>query len=102
MALPLNCAAIQSVQTNSPSKNEMGLDAPHHIHLSLEGTEEYLFLTSSFIGLVLGRYLTIWHIDLSSLDDPEVYSCVFRASLFHAELSVMRAADGTGHFGVIE
>jgi hypothetical protein len=50
VALPLNCAATQNVQTNNPSKNEMGLDVSHHIHPSREGREKYLFLTSSFIG----------------------------------------------------
>src|SRR5450755_558819 len=48
LALPLNCAAIQNVQTNTPPKNEMGLDASHHIHLSLEGTGESFFLDILF------------------------------------------------------
>jgi|GEM_PF-979776 len=45
LASPLQCAAIQSGQTNHPSKNnEVGLDVSHHIHLSLEGRGKYFFL----------------------------------------------------------
>ena len=44
LASPLKCAAIQSGQTKNPSKNEVGLDVNHHIHLSLEGTGKYFFL----------------------------------------------------------
>jgi hypothetical protein len=51
LPLPLERAAGQSDETNHPSKNsEVGLDVSHHIHLSLEGTGKYFFLTSSFIG----------------------------------------------------
>jgi hypothetical protein len=48
MVSPLKSAAIQSGQTNHPSKNEMGLDASHHIHLSPEGTGESFFLDILF------------------------------------------------------
>jgi hypothetical protein len=56
MLSPLKSAAMQSGQTNHPSKNEVGLDVSHHIHLSPEGRGKYFFLdilfhrTSSFIG----------------------------------------------------
>lgn len=50
LALPLERAAGQSDQTNHPSKNEVRLDASHHIHVSPEGRGKYFFLTSSFIG----------------------------------------------------
>jgi hypothetical protein len=43
MVSPLKSAAIQSGQTNHPSKNEVGLDVSHHIHLSLEGKGKYFF-----------------------------------------------------------
>jgi len=41
---PLESAAIQSGQTKNPSKNEVGLDVSHHIHLSPEGRGKYFFL----------------------------------------------------------
>jgi hypothetical protein len=47
LALPLKCAAIQSGQTNNPSRNETGLDASHNIHVSPEGAGSIFFLTSS-------------------------------------------------------
>jgi len=50
LASPLKCAAIQSGQTNNPSRNETGLDASHHIHVSPEGRGKIFFLTSSLIG----------------------------------------------------
>jgi hypothetical protein len=48
MVSPLKSAAIQSGQTNHPSKNEVGLDVSHHIHLSLEGKGKYFFLDILF------------------------------------------------------
>jgi hypothetical protein len=48
LASPLKCAAIQSGQTNHPSKNEVGLDVSHHIHLSPEGRGKYFFLDILF------------------------------------------------------
>ncbi|HLN97911.1 MAG TPA: hypothetical protein VK208_05560, partial [Pyrinomonadaceae bacterium] len=45
---PLKCAAIQSEQTNDPSRNETGLDASHHIHVSPEGSGKYFFLDILF------------------------------------------------------
>jgi len=54
LASPLKCAAIQSDQTNNPSKNEVrnevGLDASHHTRIFLRGGENLFSLTSSFIG----------------------------------------------------
>jgi hypothetical protein len=50
LASPLKYAAIQSGQTNNPSRNETGLDATHHTRISLRGGENLFFLTSSFIG----------------------------------------------------
>jgi hypothetical protein len=50
LVLPLEHAEGQSNQTNSPSKNEVGLDASHHTRISLRGGEKFFFLTSSFIG----------------------------------------------------
>jgi hypothetical protein len=50
LALPLKCAAIQSGQTNNPSKNETGLDASHHARIFPRGGENLFFLTSSFRG----------------------------------------------------
>jgi hypothetical protein len=44
---PLKCAAIQS-GTNDPSRNETGLDASHHIHVSPEGSGKYFFLDILF------------------------------------------------------
>jgi hypothetical protein len=41
---PLKSAAIQSGQTNHPSKNEVGLDVSHHIHVSPEGRGKYFVL----------------------------------------------------------
>src|ERR1700722_12428697 len=48
MVSPQKSAAIQSGQTNDPSKNEVGLDVSHHIHLSLEGRGKYFFLDILF------------------------------------------------------
>jgi hypothetical protein len=48
MVSPLKSAAIQSGQTNHPSKNEVGLDVSHHIHLSPEGKGKYFFLDILF------------------------------------------------------
>jgi len=48
MVSPLKSAAIQSGQTNHSSKNEVGLDVSHHIHLSLEGKGKYFFLDILF------------------------------------------------------
>jgi hypothetical protein len=48
LASPLKCAAIQSGQTNHPSKNKVGLDASRHAHLSLEGTGESFLLDILF------------------------------------------------------
>jgi hypothetical protein len=52
LASPLECAAIQSNQTNNPSmdKDEVGLDASHHTRTSQRGGEMLFFLTSSLIG----------------------------------------------------
>jgi len=44
LVLPLERAAGQSGQTNHPSKNEVGLDVSHHIHVSPEGRGKYFFL----------------------------------------------------------
>ena len=48
LALPPERAAGQSDETNHPSKNEVGLDVSHHIHLSLEGRGKYFFLDILF------------------------------------------------------
>jgi hypothetical protein len=48
MLSPLKSAAMQSGQTNHPSKNEVGLDVSHHIHLSPEGRAKYFFLDILF------------------------------------------------------
>jgi hypothetical protein len=50
LVLPLEHAADQSNQTNSPSKNEAGLDVSHQTRTSPRGGEKIFFLTSSFIG----------------------------------------------------
>jgi hypothetical protein len=51
LALPRESAAIQSGQTNNPSKkDEVGLDASHHTRIFPRGGENLFFLTSSFIG----------------------------------------------------
>ena len=47
---PEEHAADQSNQTNSPSKNEVGLDVSHQTRTSPRGGEKILFLTSSLIG----------------------------------------------------
>jgi hypothetical protein len=53
---PLKCGAIQSGQTNNPSKDkdeagdEVGLDASHHTRIFLRGGGNLFFLTSSLIG----------------------------------------------------
>jgi hypothetical protein len=43
LASPLECAAIQSNQTNNPSnnevRNEVGLDVTHHTRISQRGGE---------------------------------------------------------------
>ena len=43
LVLPLERAAGQSDETNHPSKNEVGLDVSHHIHVSPEGRGKYFF-----------------------------------------------------------
>jgi hypothetical protein len=48
MVSPLKSAAIQSGQTNHPSKDQVGLDVSHHIHLSPEGRRKYFFLDILF------------------------------------------------------
>ena len=54
---PLKSAAIQSGQTNHPSKNEVGLDVSHHIHLSPEGRGKYFFLDILFHRMsVIGMF----------------------------------------------
>jgi hypothetical protein len=54
LASPLECAAIQSNQTNNPSthevRNEVGLDVSHHTRISQRGGEKFFSLTSFFIG----------------------------------------------------
>ena len=50
LASPLDYAAIQSNQTNNPSKDEVGLDASHHTRISQRGGEKLFYLTSFFIG----------------------------------------------------
>ena len=54
LALPRDCAASQSDQTNNPSKNgvrnEVGLDVSHHSRISHRGGEKFFSLTSFFIG----------------------------------------------------
>jgi hypothetical protein len=56
LASPLQCAAIQSGQTNNPSMDkdevgdEVGLDVSHHTRISQRGGENLFSLTSSFIG----------------------------------------------------
>jgi hypothetical protein len=50
LALPPECAASQSNQTNNPSKNEVGLDVSHHSRIFPRGGEEFFSLTSFFIG----------------------------------------------------
>jgi len=48
LVLPLERAAGQSDETNHPSKNEVGLDVSHHIHVSPEGRGKYFFLDILF------------------------------------------------------
>jgi len=48
LASPLERAAGQSDETNHPSKNEVGLDVSHHIHVSPEGRGKYFFLDILF------------------------------------------------------
>jgi hypothetical protein len=61
LASPLQCATIQSGQTNNPSmdknevRDEVGLDVSHHTRIFLRGGENLFSLTSSFIGRVLWR-----------------------------------------------
>jgi hypothetical protein len=56
LASPLKCAAIQSGQTDNPSKDkdeagdEVGLDASHHTRIFQRGGENLFSLTSSFKG----------------------------------------------------
>ena len=50
LALPLEHAEGQSHQTNSPSKNEVGLDVSHQTRISQRGGGKFFSLTSSFIG----------------------------------------------------
>ena len=38
------------VAQSNPSRNQIGLDASHHIRVSPRGGKNLLFLTSSFIG----------------------------------------------------
>jgi hypothetical protein len=58
LASPLQCATIQSGQTNNPSmdkdevRNAVGLDVSHHTRIFLRGGENLFSLTSSFIGRV--------------------------------------------------
>ena len=42
--------ANQCGKTQTPTKNETGLDASHHTQVSAEGAEKNFLLTSSFIG----------------------------------------------------
>ena len=53
LASPLECAAIQSNQTNNPSmdRDEVGLDSSPHTRISQMGGENLFFLTSSLIGM---------------------------------------------------
>ena len=61
LALPRDCAASQSDQTNNPSKNgvrnEVGLDVSHHSRISHRGGEKFFSLTSFFIGTITERAL---------------------------------------------
>jgi len=50
LASPRESAASQNDQTNTPSKNEVGLDVSHHSRISQRGGEKLFLLTSSFIG----------------------------------------------------
>ena len=50
LASPRERAASQSDQTNTPSKNEVGLDVSHHARISQRGGEVLFSLTSFFIG----------------------------------------------------
>jgi hypothetical protein len=54
---PLKNAAIQSGQTNHPSKNKVGLDASRHAHLSLEGTGESFLLDILFHRMSANAHL---------------------------------------------
>jgi hypothetical protein len=68
---PLKSAAIQSGQTNHPSKNEVGLDVSHHIHLSPEGRGKYFFLDILFHRMsVIGILQQSWHGGLQSSSMP--------------------------------
>jgi hypothetical protein len=58
LASPLKSAAIQSGQTNHPSKNEVGLDVSHHIHLSPEGRGKYFFLDILFHRMSVNVFTT--------------------------------------------
>jgi hypothetical protein len=48
LASPQESATNQSGQTNNPYKNETGLDASHHIHVSREGRGKNFFLDILF------------------------------------------------------
>jgi hypothetical protein len=48
LALPQECAANQSGQTNNPSENDTGLDVSHNTRASPEGGGKYFFLDILF------------------------------------------------------
>ncbi len=50
LASPLPYVANQCGKTQTPAKNETGLDASRHTQVSAEGAEKNFLLTSSFIG----------------------------------------------------
>ena len=56
LASPLKSAAIQSGQTNHPSKNEVGLDVSHQARTSPEGRGKYFFLDILFHRSVIGMF----------------------------------------------
>jgi hypothetical protein len=70
LASPLKCAAIQSGQTNNPSRNETGLDVSHHIHVSPEGRGKNFFLDILFhrmVGIELRRAGCRWRVTKPAL-----------------------------------
>ena len=95
MVSPLKSAAIQSGQTNDPSKNEVGLDVSHHIHLSLEGRGKYFFLDILFhrmsvIGML--RQLTAKGGDFDRDIQRNADSINCNTSLSHTEIPALVVA----------
>ena len=87
LVLPLERAAGQSDETNHPSKNEVGLDVSHHIHVSPEGRGKYFFLDILFhrksaengLGAVSRAVLIDGYASEPLQSDPYRYRCARRA-----------------------